>query len=288
MACVNELHLSHPAKVNDPYDLYANIDATKILEWLAPVFGKDSRDEFINALRARKIEVSGHILKRFFENIDGTFKGCRIGLAPTEIDECINFIFKSNFKYEMQYASFSEIHDSSPMWAYYANSHKGYCLEYTILDKAWSLYRSDDGQLYSALMPVVYTERPFDGNKYLQNTISGEIDAGKIEKYGFTLMAILCLQKILAWSHEREWRLILSTDRKKPCICEDISPVRLSAIHAGIKMSDDDFEELKTIAKQQKQHKIHVYRMGVHKDTFQLCSERDVSAEEIFAREYPS
>lgn len=285
MACSNNLHLSLPSQVNDPYDLYANIDATKILEWLAPIFGQDSCSKFISVLMTGKFQAHGHILQRFFNNIQYTCNRCITDLMCTDLNECINFIFKSDFKNVMRYVSFSENHDSPPMWAYYANSHRGYCLEYTMLDDAWSLRSSDAGQLYSVLIPVVYTERPFDGNEYLRNTNINKIDISKIEAYGFALMAILCLQKIFVWSHEREWRLILSTDRSEPCICKDISPVRLSAIHAGIKMSDRDIKELTMTAGQ---YGIPVYRMGVHKDTFQLCSERDVPTKAIFAREYSS
>ncbi len=281
VACDNVLYLSEPNKVNDPYDLYANIDAIKILEWVGPLFDNRSPRDIITELNHGGLQTPyGHILQRFFNEIR---KVCSLQPNCKDLDECINFGFKNNFKRVMRYASFSEVHDSSPMWAYYADGHKGYCLEYKVRDFACGPINFENENFYSALMPVVYTEIPFDGNSYLRNTKqpSKEIFE-KIEKYAFILLVILCLQKISLWSHEKEWRLILSSKEEKIYIPENDSPVRLSAIHAGARMHDDQFNELRELAKR---FNITFYRMGVDRETFQLCSERD--SENLFPREYP-
>lgn len=278
MACQNELHLSEPSNLNDPYDLYANIDATKILDWLAPYFDLTGYADFISYLKENSFRGNGHILPRFFDNIRYTYDKCIANRAFSDVGECVDFIFKSDFKSVMRYASFSETCDNSSMWAYYANNHNGYCLEYELLDEAW-LPRDFSGSIYSALLPVVYTDIPFDGNEFLRNTMVK--DLSKLDAYGFALLVVLCLQKMSVWCHEKEWRLILSSETDVSKVSSQLSPVRLSAIHVGLKMEEPKVNELTMVAKTSA---IPVYRIGVHKDTLHLCSAKDTPVSLIFPR----
>lgn len=160
------------------------------------------------------------------------------------------------------------------MWAYYGNSHLGYCLEYEPKDdSAWRLNQFRSGAARSALMPILYTETPFDGNEYLQKTMSEEAKSLEVEQIAFTLMAVLCLQKLRVWSHEKEWRVIVSVDGATGSLPSLESPLKLSAVHAGLCMPGGHVDEIK-------QHlsttNIKFYRMGVHKDNLQICSSKDI------------
>ena len=121
------------------------------------------------------------------------------------------------------------------MWAHYADSHKGFCVEYEI--------PTPDEQnitLLQNLMPVIYSdERVSVLNECLAGLndpkVSDEM-VGAIYKYGL-------LTKSLDWKYQNEWRLIsldiMLTDENYNCKFFPISKV-----YIGAKMPDDKREEI--------------------------------------------
>ena len=87
------------------------------------------------------------------------------------------------------------------MWGHYANKHNGFCLEYDV-----SLFSSE----LQLVMPVVYTQKPFDASMILDMR-------GIDDKY-----ANLCpsLFKSMDWSYEKEWRLVLPNMEYKTAPCK--------------------------------------------------------------------
>ncbi len=272
-ACIGGLHLSNPQRLNDPYDLYANISVMRILEWLAPLHGAKSNKELIQLIQRNIPDGCGHILRKFYTNVKNSCEHYGNGFTAGNDYEHLESIFKGSFKAEMSYASFSEVNNNSPMWAYYGDSHFGYCLEYEPKDCAWHPNQFGTGTAYYALMPVIYTEIPFDGNEYLQKTIMAHTDIVGVEQIAFILMAILCLQKLTVWSHEKEWRLIASADDTGESIPHHASPLKLSAIHAGLCMPEEHVLEIR---KYLSSTDIKFYRMGIHKDSLQICSSKNI------------
>ena len=112
----------------------------------------------------------------------------------------------SGRRHETQYkiACFSEEKSSIPMWAYYANDHKGVCLEYDMAKL--NVEDEYEFELKRAFCKVHYSDyRPQDQH--------GE----------YSLIV-----KSSQWSHEHEWRLICDTESNYitvPC---------LSAVYLGI------------------------------------------------------
>lgn len=96
-------------------------------------------------------------------------------------------------------ASFSETWNSIPMWAYYANSHKGVCVKYdfSLLEKN----NIEQQNIVRSLSKVWYSSsRPND-------------------KYGLYSPFVKSLQ----WAHEQEWRLFQTGGSDfvyLPCITE--------------------------------------------------------------------
>lgn len=94
----------------------------------------------------------------------------------------------------MKICSFSERNDSTVMWGHYADSHKGFCIEYAISDL-------DDFHRH-AMFPVVYSDELFDATKYVLRSMAG----GTFNNlYGM----LAASRKSSDWSYEKEWRLIL-------------------------------------------------------------------------------
>lgn len=88
--------------------------------------------------------------------------------------------------------------DSTLMWAHYANSNTGICIEYDFNnEKLKPLYKK-------MIFPVAYSQEPVDLHDLL-------VDENR-QVYQYPLdAAILCaaLNKATAWSYENEWRLVL-------------------------------------------------------------------------------
>lgn len=105
--------------------------------------------------------------------------------------------------------------DSTLMWAHYANSNTGICVEYDFNDpKLKPLYKK-------IVFPVAYSQEPID----LRDLLADE----KQQVYQYPLYAaVLCaaLNKARDWSYENEWRLVLvwSMAKNYECRLQLIAP----------------------------------------------------------------
>lgn len=104
----------------------------------------------------------------------------------------------------MRVACFSEVKDSILMWSYYTNNHKGVCLEYdlTLLDNEIE----DNQNILNAIQKVHYSETQYNNTKCF-------CSPNDLNSVFFT--------KALCWSHEQEWRLVLTDNIERvkfPCL----------------------------------------------------------------------
>ena len=119
-------------------------------------------------------------------------------------------------------ACFSEQNDSTLMWGHYADSHKGFCLEYdfqSILnncDKTCVDIRGCNKLMLNLpLAPIIYRKNRFDATAFFSTVIQASLqEANKIPMdlfYDDTLIVLKCLlTKSIDWAYEKEWRLFLS------------------------------------------------------------------------------
>lgn len=127
------------------------------------------------------------------------------------------------------------------MWAHYANSHKGFCIEYAFP----SFDDPKDEHLTFNLFPVIYSDERVSVLKYcLMDMASSNVTEEvlwPIYKYGL-------LTKSLDWMYQNEWRLIscddLLTDKGKTDYTCTFSPI--TKVYLGAKMP---FERRKDLAK---------------------------------------
>ncbi len=114
--------------------------------------------------------------------------------------------------------------DSTLMWAHYANSNTGICIEYDFNNsKLKPLQRN-------MLFPVAYSQSPVD----LRDLLADE----KCKVYQYPLdAAVLCaaLNKAEVWSYENEWRLVcfLASKRDHECRVKLIAPSIPKSISFG-------------------------------------------------------
>lgn len=157
---------------------------------------------------------------------------------------------------------------SMPMWAHYANNHKGFCVAYDVKDNI---------DLKSNLFPVQYTDQRLDiSSEMVKQTakISESIDeteqsrnlVTKLEdKTLIYLPQLLYNLKHTSWSYENEYRCIIASNAKgMPFI--DAKP---KAIFIGRDCSDKHAHCLFDIADE---HEAKIYKMGFNEylDNYQL------------------
>lgn len=101
-------------------------------------------------------------------------------------------------------AFFSEVNDSILMWSYYGDKHQGLCLEY---DPTLLIDGSVEKQkIFDSIQKVHYSNNQYNNPNYIRS-----ID--DLNAVFFT--------KALCWSHEQEWRIVLSDNIERlkfPCL----------------------------------------------------------------------
>ncbi len=128
--------------------------------------------------------------------------------------------------------------DYLPMWAYYTNNHRGFCVEYEVIKK-------------DCIHEVLYEpERIKVASLILQ---SGDaIISGQVEKANF--YSNLFLQNLFikakSWEHEKEYRIVYPLDENSKGMNVPIHRLgmRTSRIVAGINCSEDNKKKLNEIS----------------------------------------
>ena len=139
------------------------------------------------------------------------------------------------------------------MWSHYADSHKGFCIEYDFSEK-------EEDVLLKLPLPVFYSEnRPLIPWKAaLENTSENMEDA-------YTQLMIGLLTKDRAWEYENEWRILITATEDS----EIVMP-KISCIYLGALIEKDNRERILVIAKK---HNIPVKQMKVDRGAYDLHAE---------------
>jgi hypothetical protein len=100
---------------------------------------------------------------------------------------------------------FNSINDSILMWGHYAESHKGFCIEYDIESLA------PQHNLCRKLFPVIYTSKIYDLTEYAKGLSNmNHNDFRDI----WPLLSLL--HKYEGWKYEQEWRVVSITEKETP------------------------------------------------------------------------
>ena len=134
-------------------------------------------------------------------------------------------------------ACLSEDVTSILMWSHYADSHKGFALEYdfrptleTPVPDSW-------------LFPVIYSDKRFDASALMAEFVLNLMD---IETILEDILAVLkvALFKSKLWEYEKEWRFFRMNSDQAPSTIE----YRPTAIYYGLNMVSKNKERLHAIA----------------------------------------
>lgn len=139
------------------------------------------------------------------------------------------------------------------MWSHYADSHKGFCVEYD--------FSGTDKELLSKLpLPVVYSEnRPLIPWKAaLENS-----EKNTEEAYAEIMMGLLTKDK--AWEYENEWRILIQAIDDS-----ELEMPPISCVYLGASIEKNNRDKILDIAKK---HNIPVKQIKVDRGAYDLHAE---------------
>jgi len=139
------------------------------------------------------------------------------------------------------------------MWSHYADSHKGFCIEYD--------FSGQDKSIFTKLpFPVYYSNsRPQIPWEYaIDNSPSSIARASEHLMLGM-------LAKDSAWEYENEWRILIGTNEPP-----DLIMPKITCIYLGACITDDNRSKILDIAKK---NGIPVKQMKVDRGIYELHAE---------------
>ena len=116
--------------------------------------------------------------------------------------------FNNESKKDIYVFSMSEDYDSDTMWAYYANSNKGFCIEYDY-NKVKDL-SFDKKRLLISIYKVIYRDQLEEHSLVgmLQYFIGGKKDTELFKRENRVALEHT-ITKLSKWQEEKEWRVFL-------------------------------------------------------------------------------
>lgn len=136
------------------------------------------------------------------------------------------------------------------MWSHYADSHKGFCIEYDFSDEKSDIFNR------VFLLPVVYSEkRPVVPWKAaLVDNSENRIEA-RIQ------MTKALLTKDAVWGYENEWRILLKSDNA------ELKMPKVTCIYIGKAVSEENRNRILEIARD---NNIPVKQMWTDRGSYEL------------------
>ena len=175
------------------------------------------------------------------------------GLSVIQNNFLVGRFRKEIIQKNMGICSLSETNSSIVMWRYYADDHRGFCMEYDLI-----AMKTNQNQFLEYLFPVIYTEKLPDMTYYFT------IEEGRLNNL-FGIIA--SIHKSQEWSFEKEWRVIAPLGND---FCSFAFPLlKPKAIYLGIDISEENKKLLKEIAKE---NNISVFHMKFVSSSFDLKS----------------
>lgn len=218
-----QVYLSEASNLNDPFDCLVNINHKQYIEYMfqatCEIFPSIDRKILRQTVR---------------ESID------------SEIDKQI-YEMKKKFRV----ACFTENNIFPLMWAHYADSHKGLCLEY-------DMTRLPEGYRYG-ILPVIYSDKRYDAT----NAVITRNKNLLMNPYYF---------KSSHWKYEKEWRMVITESLVADGEYYADFYEGISGIHLGLKSFDCHKEKVDKIIEVYSQKGIPVYKIIIEPSSYCMKS----------------
>ena len=218
-----QVYLSKASNLNDPFDCLVYINHELYIEYMFQV----TCEIFPGVDR----EVLRQTVK---ESIDG------------EIDKQMH-----EMKKKFRVACFTENNIFPLMWAHYADSHKGLCLEY-------DLSRIPEGYRYG-ILPIIYSDKRYDAT----NAVITRNTNLLMNPYYF---------KSSHWKYEKEWRMVITEDMVIDGEYYADFHEGISGIYLGLKSFEYNKKKIDMIIEEYSQKGIPVHKIIIEPSNYNLRS----------------
>lgn len=184
--------------------------------------------------------------------------------------------------YDLAYLScFTERNNNLLMWSHYANSHRGFCIEYELKQ-----FLIDNKDIRQHLFPVIYMKkRPI--YRDINSLIESHFDLRRAYEDGHDYVGReplddilpLCMIKSMDWSYEEEWRFIYTKKQLYDNNCEfnpNISLPCITNIYLGYRIEKSFEENIIEIVQRKNQNgrKISVYKEKLDEEGYEVLFDK--------------
>lgn len=243
-------------KYNDPYDTLVKCDAGAIMGLFRSLLSVDTimrlkawiqeGNEIPDAIKQGSPDAPWKIIReRLLAVTDATTLHGSIEKYLEQLSSQMNVLFPIIAKFSKRfaaYACFSEAVESILMWSHYADSHKGFVLEY---DFRPTLANPINNML---VLPVIYSNERLDASAYMAWAFL-TLNGSRVPNPDTMAHIKVSLHKSLEWEYEREWRMIDGTPRSNPFdTAPSVVHYKPNAIYYGCEMALKDKQHLHEIA----------------------------------------
>lgn len=251
---------------NDPYDTLVRYDLgaleksvnrvmnrgslEQLKDWLSQ--GNDFPEEVKQVLPVERISA---FREKLLSLEDFSEYGSRIEDARRTMISLMDFLFPvlaEESKKFCRIACFCESVDSILMWSHYADSHKGFALEY---DFRPTLKKPLKNVL---IAPVVYSEERMDVSSYVAMGFLHLLGV-KAKTPDIASHLKVALHKSGVWAYEKEWRLVDYTFHDITDKSGSAIPYRPTAIYYGARMEVEKKALLHGIAQEKGAREYEMY-----------------------------
>lgn len=240
----DELWFSSPKEFNDPFDCVFNLSddnlITQIILKIGDILPNNKKEIFVEVMRDF-VETDN---KKEAKEIDNKFRNRLMELKKSIFVCCV-----SENKNLLK----------SLMWSNYANSHKGFCIEYDSNE----LIKVVETKHKMPILPVLYS------NQFDPISLPVLFSNQNKEKINMSFLLTSTCIKSTEWSYENEWRMVFNGyGRNESGFL--LKTCRPKSVYLGCKASEKLKIDLKEICKDKK---IKLYQMKMKPNSFELTYE---------------
>ena len=178
---------------------------------------------------------------------------------------------RNEIKKDIFSACFSESPVNETLWLKYAEQHKGFAVEYDLLDEKKKMCGKQDkctncgiNKFGMSLYPIYYSDEMYDATSFAQylaacKAVGDSLNDDILRKiqllFGKQIWESekISLIKKSCHKYDEEWRLIITAPMNAPVCCEWIP----SAVYLGLNMNPKDMDLVSDIAKSAGVEKIY-------------------------------
>ncbi|MDT3367539.1 MAG: DUF2971 domain-containing protein [Bacteroidota bacterium] len=277
----DEIVCSKPIDFNDPFDslLYFDINGIEqviednsrnhagiLYQWKLLKKRVSDSNIPLESLddKTRKIVLSSEDdIKNYFhsvefqQNLQELKKDCRDALSS----------MVTSLQQHAYIGCFSEINDCPLMWGHYADSHKGFCLEYDLSNNPF--YRENfnsNADCHKHLYPVLYSRERYCAEEFALQQ-ANRIMGGNLPLSDILFWFKAYTNKAINWEYEKEWRIIIIPQNIEDTTKERyFLPLKPTAIYYGLRFEEQPEDIRLTIRELAKSKGLRQYKMELKED----------------------